>query len=250
MFDTKRIAGDFSEAAGGYDARAELQARIGAELIEKAAPHLAANGVLLDVGAGSGEVTRHWPVGQRIALDMAFGMCRQARGKKLLAVNASAAQLPLQTASMDAVTSNLMLQWLEAPQGFFADALRVLKPGGILAVASFVEGTLLELTQAFANAGQARRVSDFMAPALLVEMVRSAGFEVVSQEQKTIREPYHGVMDLFHFLRAIGAGNKRADRPRGLATPALMRRVADHYPHEKKGITASWAVQFIVARKM
>lgn len=250
MFDKNKVADDFSMAANNYGKRAKLQANIGEKLIAKASPHIAQDALLVDVGAGSGELTKRWPVARKIALDMAVGMCEEALAKQLPAINASAQQLPLRSMCADVVASNLMLQWVVQPKTFFVESFRVLKPGGILAISHFAEGTLAELERAFAQAGQGARVGKFHAPEVMSQQVKEAGFEMVSDTCETMVEQYYGVMQLCGFIRDIGASNKRADRPRGLFTPRALKRVTAAYPREGLHITASWVVQMMVARKI
>lgn len=249
MFDKNKIADDFSFAANNYGKRAKLQVKIGEDLIAKTTPYISPNALLVDIGAGSGELTARWPVARRVAVDFAVGMCEEALRKNIAAVNASAAQLPIRGAVVDVLSSNLMLQWLPQSEQFFTESFRVLKPSGIFALTHFAEGTLAELEKAFADAGQGARVSKFHAPEVMTQQVKNAGFEIISEGSETLQEKYYGVMDLCNFIRDIGAGNKRDDRPRGLLTPRALRRVTAAYPRAGLHITASWAVHTLIARK-
>ncbi|MDX2073753.1 MAG: methyltransferase domain-containing protein [Alphaproteobacteria bacterium] len=248
MFERARISGDFSRAAPVYAAYAALQAKIGAALIRHASPFLPAGGLLLDVGAGTGDVTQQWPM-RAIALDAAFGMCREAMKKRLPVVHATAEQLPVRDTAVDAVASNLMLQWITQPERFFAESFRVIKPEGVLAISTFTEGTLDELSNAFAAAGEMHRTSDFTAPQTLTRSIRNNGFEIVSEQHETRVEFYDDVLDLCLSLRDIGAHNKRIDRPRGLLTLRKLREVAGYYGKTAQGIPARWEVHMVVARK-
>lgn len=250
MFDKNKIADDFSFAANNYGARAKLQAKIGESLIKKTTPHIVPDALLLDVGAGSGELTKHWPVARSIPLDFAVGMCEEAAKKNMVAINARAEQLPIQNEVVDVLASNLMLQWIPESERFFAESFRVLKPCGIFALTHFAEGTLAELDRAFTEAGQGARVSKFHAPNIITKQVRDAGFDIILESNETLQEKYYGVMDLCAFIRDIGASNKRSDRPRGLLSPRALRKVTAAYPREGLHITASWVVQTIVARKV
>lgn len=245
MYNAQAIKKDFSNAATRYKAAATLQVGIGGKLIALAAPHLAANALLVDVGAGTGDVK--WPV-KTFALDAAWGMCREA-AKKMPAAQARAEQLPLKDASVDAVASNVMLQWLARPELFFHESARVLKTGGWLAVSTFTQGTLCELAKAFALAGEQNRLSDFADPRTLARKIQAAGFTMVAEERGTIRARYDDVLDLCLHLRDIGATNKRENRPRGLLTLNKLREVAAYYPKTPDGITASWATYKVIARK-
>ena len=245
MFDRRRVAHDFGKAAAHYAGHASLQWRIGKTLIEHASPHVKPDALLLDVGAGSGEVTKLWPA-RSLALDAAFGMCMQVPGS----ICANAEALPMASESMDAVASNVMMQWLDEPKRFFAESFRVLKPGGLLAVSTFAHGTLAELHTAFGKAGEHHRLSDFIRPAKLTMAAEAAGFALIASPHELIREPYHDMLDLCFYLRDIGAANKRDNRPRGLLTLRKLREAASHYPRDAKGISASWAVQYVIARKV
>ena len=248
QFNHTQIDGDFSAASRRYAAHARLQARIGAALIARTAPLLPASPLLLDVGCGPGNVTQQWNA-RAIALDAAFGMCVEAREKKLPAVRASAESLPICTDSLDAVASNLMLQWVERSDLFFAEAARVLKPGGILAITSFVEGTLGELRDAFAAEGEAGRISEFARPATLSAGVKKAGLLMLEDSCTVWPEEYADVAALCASLRAIGATNKNTARPRGMMTPRKFSAIATQYPKHGDNIIASWHVHTIIARK-
>jgi malonyl-CoA O-methyltransferase len=248
MFDSGLVARDFSRAASHYAQHAQLQSAIADMLIEQAAPYLKPQNLLLDIGAGSGEITQRWPC-QTLALDAAFGMCQQASKKRIRSVNARAESLPIAAASIDAIASNVMLQWVDDKQQFFAEAARVLKPQGIVIVSGFVEGTLAELKQAFKDCGETTRASDFTTPMFHVKSLQDAGFYIISESCEIMRTQYDSVINLCGYLRAIGATNKRADRPRGLLTPRILKRVAAMYPTQNNIVQASWVVHMMVARK-
>jgi len=248
MFDATLTGLDFSRASANYASHASLQAKIGKELVARALPYMAKDALLLDVGAGPGDVTRSW--GRRaLALDAAFGMCREAGKKGLSAIQARAEHLPLADEAVDAVVSNLMLQWLPAPRSFFAEAERVLKPSGVLAISNFAHGTLHELAKAFDSCGERHRMSEFVPEAILKDQVQAAGLEIITTHVETITEHYADMLDLFVYLRDIGAVNKRIDRPRGMLTMRKLREVSGHYPRTSQGIPASWVAQIVIARK-
>ena len=110
----------FDAASPSYDGAAALQTRVREELLERLTLFKLAPAVVLDLGCGTGHAARahlRAPIGALvIALDSAPGMLREARRKSGLfrrfeRLQADAARLPLATASVDLVFSNLMLQW-------------------------------------------------------------------------------------------------------------------------------------------
>lgn len=245
MFDRSKIAADFSAAAEKYSKHANLQHRIGKALIALSVPHIASAEKLLDVGAGDGEVTLLWPCPSKTALDVAEGMCAQARKRGLETVMAPAERLPFESASFDVVTSNVMLQWLPEPVLFYAEAARVLAAGGLVCFSNFTAGTLAELASAFRQVTGDSPVSPFISHGEFEAQIAQAGFELLESQQKTYAEYYEHVDALFASLRNIGAGNKLATRGRGLLTPRKLDAVRKAY----SGTVASWQVSMVVARK-
>ncbi|HTD13386.1 MAG TPA: methyltransferase domain-containing protein, partial [Steroidobacteraceae bacterium] len=81
--DRARLRAAFERASAGYEAAAALQARVAAELLERLAEFDFQPRVVLDLGAGTGRVTRElkrrYPRALVIALDLAAGMLREAR---------------------------------------------------------------------------------------------------------------------------------------------------------------------------
>jgi SAM-dependent methyltransferase len=107
-------------------------------LLEHAA--LPANGVILDVGCGSGQTMR-WALrrlgaGWRaLGLDVSMDAVTAARASGLDVIHASALGIPLPTASVDLVITLDVLQHLPLGGGdakALAEMHRVLKPGGTL----------------------------------------------------------------------------------------------------------------------
>lgn len=249
MFDKRKIAQDFSRAAAHYGEHADMQKRIGESLITRTIPHMNLNASLLDVGAGSGEVTLLWPCADKVALDMAIGMCRKNFAHPMQTVCAAAELLPFSSERFDIVASNLMLQWVERPELFLEEGCRVIKPGGLLAVASFASGSLAGLERAFGTVSPHAHISPFLAAGRLQELAKNAGFSIIEAKTEQWIEAYVSVEALLHSLRAIGAGNKLTARSKGLMTPRLWKRMLSAYPKREDGIEAEWIVDFVIARK-
>ncbi len=250
MFDRQKIAADFSRSAAQYAQHASLQKRVGMALIEASTPYVRNYSRLLDVGAGSGELTVLWSCVDKTALDMAEGMCEQARLHGLKAICAPAETLPLADASTDVVTSNVMLQWLENPSLFFGQAQRVLAAQGYLCITHFSQGTLAELGAAFKTVTGDSSISPFLSHEEMQNKVSDAGFEIVFSQEQVYVESYDNLDALFAYLRAIGANNKLHSRKRGLLTPRKLAAIRMAYPASAQGITATWQVGFLIARKI
>jgi malonyl-CoA O-methyltransferase len=246
LIDGARVQHSFGRAASGYDASAVLQARVRAELLDRLDVVRLEPAVILDLGAGTGHASlalkRRHRGAQVVALDLAPGMLLEAGRRQTLLrrfrrVCADAAALPLRDGSVDLVFSNLMLQWCNDPDAAFRECRRVLKPGGLLTFTTFGPDTLVELRRAWAAAGDGHtHVNRFIDMHDLGDaLVRSGLAEpVMDVERYTLT--YGTVRDLMLDLKAIGAHNANAGRPRGLTgRGAFERMLAEYEAHRREG---------------
>jgi malonyl-CoA O-methyltransferase len=236
--DGSRVRRSFGRAAAGYDAVAVLQARVRDELLGRLDVVRLEPAVVLDLGAGTGHASlalkRRYRRSEVVALDLALGMLRQATRRQTLLrrfrrVCADAAALPLRTASADLVLSSLMLQWCNDPDAVFRECRRVLRPGGLLSFATFGPDTLVELRRAWGAVDGNTHVNRFIYMHDLGDaLVRSGLAEpVLDVERYTLT--YESVRDLMGDLKAIGAHNANAGRPRGLTGKGALARMTAGY---------------------
>jgi malonyl-CoA O-methyltransferase len=239
QIDGARVRRSFGRAARSYDAAAVLQSRVRAELLERLGVVRLAPAVVLDLGAGTGHASlalkRRYHGAQVVALDLAPDMLQEAGRRQTLLrrfrrVCADAAALPIGTARVDLVFSNLMLQWCNDPDIVFRECRRVLKPGGLLTFTTFGPDTLVELRRAWAAADDGHtHVNRFIDMHDLGDaLVRSGLAEpVLDVERYTLT--YATVRDLMRDLKAIGAHNANAGRPRGLTGKRAFERMTAAY---------------------
>jgi malonyl-CoA O-methyltransferase len=236
--DAARMRRSFGRSAHSYDAAAVLQQRVRDELLGRLDLVRLEPAVVLDLGAGTGHAARalkqRYRSSQVVALDLAEGMLREAGRRQSLwrrfrRVCGSAAALPLRDASVDIVFSNLMLQWCNDPDAVFRECRRVLRPGGLLTFTTFGPDTLLELRRAWAAADAHTHVNRFLDMHDLGDsLVRSGLAEpVLDVERYTLT--YAEAGELMRDLKAIGARNANAGRPRGLTGKRALAAMVGAY---------------------
>ena len=236
--DRGRLRAAFDRASASYESAAGLQARVAAELLERLAVFAFAPGVVLDLGAGTGRVTRELKRRYRralvIALDLAPGMLREARRhqqwwRRFERVCADALRLPLADASVEIVFSSLMLQWCQPLDTALAECRRVLKPDGFFAFSTLGADTLHELRGAWACADGYNHVNHFVDVHEVGDAVVRAGLMEPVLDVDRLEVGYPDALSLMRDLKAIGAHNVTAGRPRALAGRSRLKRMQDAY---------------------
>ena len=125
-----------------------------ARLLDLLPASVAPGGLVLEVGTGTGEVARRLlaasPDITLVVSDLAHGMTAHTAASLggVLAADADAESLPFRTGRFDQVLSASVFQWVNDLPAALAEVARVLRPGGIFALAMYGDRTLWELREA------------------------------------------------------------------------------------------------------
>jgi len=255
VFDRRRLQHSFGRAAAGYAEVAVLQRETESrlleqlEVLEEKVPSR-----ILDVGSGpgraSGVMKGRWPKSEVIALDIALPMLRQVPKhtrfwRPVKRVCAEAAHLPFADNSIDLIFSNLCLQWVPDLPAALAEFRRVLREDGLLLFSSFGPDTLIELREAYLQSGERNPpLSPFAAIQQVGDAMIAAGFRNPVLDRDQFMLTYADAMSLLRELRAIGAGDARVQRPRGLGGKSRQARMIAAYEtlrHEGR-LPSTWEV--------
>ena len=261
--DSGRVRGNFSNHAGDYDRYASVQKRVVDLLYGRLAKVSMPHGLYLDVGTGTGALAAAMLArvpGQLVVMDIAHGMTRAAAERLLdvAACDGDARQLPFIDDTFACVVSSSVYQWIECLPSAFAEIARVLRPGGLFALALFGEKTLCELRSSHCRAvassgtGQASHVQNFPTLGEVTDALADAGLACDDVFNGMEVEFHLDVPDLLRQLKQIGASNAAADRPRGLASRQVMQSMIQFYEEQyrcESGLPASYEVIIAVARK-
>ncbi|HEY5558719.1 MAG TPA: malonyl-ACP O-methyltransferase BioC [Steroidobacteraceae bacterium] len=243
LLDRAAIRKNFDGASATYDGSAVLQARLRQQMIERLDWIAFTPEVVVDLGCGTGHaaasLSRRWPQARVIAVDFAPGMLREAARRteapRIERLCADAASLPLPDASADLLFCNLMLPWCDDPDAVFAEMARVLRPRGLLTFSTFGPDTLIELREAWRAADDATHVIPFTDMHDIGDGLVRAGLvePVLDVCRYTLTYPDLG--SLMRDLKAIGARNATAGRPRGLTGRKRLRAVEQAYERHREG---------------
>lgn len=240
--DKRRVRASFSQAASGYDAVAVLQREIGRRLLERLDLVKLAPRRILDVGCGTGTLTQHLVkrykgaevIGLDFAEDMLHAACRR-RGTwerwfgRQSFLCADAEFLPLADGSVDLIFSNLTLQWCETLDRTFAEFRRVLSPGGLVLFTTFGPDTLRELRQSWATVDTAVHVNAFLDMHDVGDALVRARLADPVMDVEHLSLTYREAVQVMRDLKAMGAHNITAGRPRGLMGRNTLQRVSVAY---------------------
>jgi malonyl-CoA O-methyltransferase len=257
--DKRLVRRSFERAAASYDSAAFLQQEIGDRLVERLDLVRLQPGTILDVGAGTGYVAhalqQRYQDSQVVVSDIAAAMLQQARrrvlggslGVGLVArvgrltaglfgaaapfsfVAADAEALPLADASVDLLVSNLALQWCPDLDAAFAEFRRVLRSEGLLMFTTFGPDTLKELRAAWAQLDQRSHVNAFIDMHDIGDALMRAGLSEPVMDVEIMTVTYPGVLPLMKDLKAIGAHNVNAGRPRGMTGRRQLQQLEQAY---------------------
>jgi malonyl-CoA O-methyltransferase len=236
--DKHFVGRSFSQAASRYDGVARLQRSVGERLLA-CLPRLASSpATIIDAGCGTGHFSARllevFPDARLMVLDLAEGMLRQAQARVSVAercwlVRGDVESLPLADGSVDLVFSNLALQWCLDLPGVFAGFRRILRPGGIVLFSSFGAQTLCELRAAWGQVDTYSHVNAFCPMRTVKDALHTAGFGECFVESCVRRLHYPSVDGLMRELKALGAHNVTANRPRHLTAKGTLRKLIAAY---------------------
>ncbi|QOC22899.1 methyltransferase domain-containing protein [Wenzhouxiangella sp. AB-CW3] len=185
--DHRHIRRHFDEVAGQYDRHAAVAAETAARLIERLDGLRFNPARILDLGCGTGQAARQlhrrYPDAPVLAIDASRGMLNRARRQRgrwrrrfeLLAGDAAA--LPLSDDSIDLVFCSLVLEWCRDPEKVLSELRRILRPGGLMLIATTGPDTHRELKALMTNNPQALAGSHVIHAMRLGDLLVRTGFQ-------------------------------------------------------------------------
>lgn len=205
------IAARFSAAATCYQSHDKVQRLTAASLLNVFSP----KGRVLDIGAGPGtdfsaastfiQKNAHaldkLASTEVIALDIALGMLQTLKKNypEYQAICADAEHLPIVSASIDCIYSNLALQWCGDFPAAVAEMARVLVPDGECHLSLVAQGSLSELQQLGLHVNTFSSIETIGA-AFSAEQWRSVTVELIP-----FTVYFDNLKDVLYSIKGVGA---------------------------------------------
>ncbi|MGH8678878.1 MAG: malonyl-ACP O-methyltransferase BioC [Burkholderiales bacterium] len=243
--DKRQLRRAFERAAHSYDSAAALQREVCGRMVERLSLVKLAPQRVLDAGSGTGyaanSLLKKFPRAQLIELDIALGMLLTARGQRprwrkwlpfsqrRLKLCGDNERMPIRSAAVDLVWSNLAFQWAADLESALSESYRVLRPGGLLMFSTFGPDTLKELRVAFAGVDVAVHVNRFIDMHDIGDLLIRCGFADPVMDMEYFTLTYTQARDVMRELKALGAHNLNAGRRRGLTGTRLWAEVTARY---------------------
>ena len=248
----------FSARAHAYDGLADLQRAAARALLERL-PADPPPARVLDVGCGTGLLTgmvaERWPTAGLDALDIAPGMIREASRKfpgprqprwitaDVLAYRASGAY--------DLVVSNCALHWLHPFAPALAHIAGLVAPGGRLAFAIMLDGTLAELRAARQRAAPGKPpLGVFPSFDAVCDALAAAGLSVTVAGASDLVDHAESADALLRALSRQGLTGgllSRAESPLTRGELAALGRGYDAEYRTPRGVPATYRLGCFVA---
>ncbi len=230
VVDKELVAQRFEQAASTYDSEALMQKSVASALWKLTLRHtkLDVDSHVLEVGCGTGLLTRrlieHLHPANIQLWDIA--MCPDGIDKtNFTRCDAELAIKSVPSGSFDLIISASTLQWFNSPSTFIADAVKALRPGGILAVSAYGPNMCGELRQA----GYA--VSNYPSLESLLSQLEADSVTVIEAVGDTLCQQFDSPRDVIRHLRATGV-NALSRLP---IPPTQMRGILANYPLDSDG---------------
>lgn len=257
--EKRQVAESFGRAASSYDNVAYFQRDVGSRLMALIPQELLdrSGNTVVDLGCGTGYFTPMLHRGGNfiVGVDLSEGMvayAREHRENDITWVVGDAEILPFADNSIDLIFSSLAIQWCSSYHQLFKEIFRVLKPGGVFAFSTLLQGTLKELESSWQVVDNYRHVNSFSPRNEIDGALNAVGLSQLSVEQYTDVLGFDSVKSLTRELKMLGAHNVNEGRPlkvTGRERIVKFKQAYEAFRREDGSLPASYEVLLSVLTK-
>ena len=236
----KAIRLAFSGAVATYDGEAQVHRHTAERLAGKISGlPLGPSPTVLEVGCGTGlftaELAARFAGARLLISDLSPAMverCRRRLGEKpgrfFLAMDG---ETPASASNLDMIVSSLAVQWFLDLESGLGRLTAGLKPGGVLAFATFGTDTFREWRKANDDLGHSPGTHQYLRRDQLERLLAPIGPTRVDEERLQVSYP-----DGLAFLRSLKALGGHLPGPGYLPlSPGALRRVLGHFDRTAAG---------------
>lgn len=236
MVNKKAVQASFSKAAISYDKFADLQREIGHHLIDLMPAAVKQANSILDLGCGtgyfSGLLSQLASPTNLTCFDLSPEMLKQAAQNKLARcdyVQGDIDHLPFTITQFDLIFSNLVVQWSEQLTLCLAQAKQALTKKGVLCFSTLLNGSLIELQQAWHHVDNRNHVNDFLTERQVKRALQQAGFKQFNLTTQTHVKKYPDVISVMKALKGIGANHVHDGSHHRTTGRQLLKQLEEGY---------------------
>ncbi len=230
IIDKDHVGRRFGHRRMSYDASAEVQQRIVERLTGLIEKHCTVARIhdALEVGSGTGLLSKRLdailpPDARLCTWDIAGDAPLSGPNRSFSRCDAEVAIHNMPSESIDLVCSASTVQWFNSPAAFFKECHRVLRPGGLLAIATFLRGNLPEVEQSTGLSLPLFTEEEWLG-------ALPAGFRELTHEASSDTLLFDSPADAFRHLSLTGVNS--LSTPDGAST---LRKAIKNYPLSSSG---------------
>ncbi len=260
---SRGVATRFSAAAGTYQGLADVQRHVAERLVDMLARWVLPPGpdCAVDIGCGTGLLAQllreRYPGIRLVGLDIAPGMVHEARrllgsGDGVQWLVADGRQMPF-CRRFPLAVSSAALHWMPPWPEAFRSVASIVEPGGALAAAVMVEGTLSELHEARRMAAPDKAPpARLPRPGELALAVLGSGFNIQEKFTESFRERYPSARAFLRHIHDQGLTSGDYSVGPRLMNRGDLRRLENVYDRcfvDGGGVYATYRVWYVMGKR-
>ena len=225
MIDKQILRTRFEANYNTYDLFATVQESICLQLNSKLEKLQLAPEKILEVGAGTGLLTKRlkqlYPTAKMVINDLSpmteEFISKYATGTEIFNIG-DAEQIDLGS-GYDLVASSSAVQWFVDLKAFFQKTKAAMRSGGVLALSTFGNNNFTEIKQLTGSG------LDYVPFTELKELIKSLGFEIIDSVEYCHTMYFDSPLEVLKHIKATGVNSLH----RQVWTPGRLRRFVDDY---------------------
>jgi len=240
----KKIAHAFNRAVKSYDYNSKLQILSGNILLSKT--NMPIQALILDAGCGTGWFSKKFINHGHtvIALDISEKMLKKAQKYNMATdyIQGDIENIPLLNNIVDICWSNLSLQWCCSLSTAISELFRVTKSGGIIMFSILVDGSLLEMIDAWKKVDDNHHVNNFITIKEVLLSCQSYNLILLDTEWITLN--FSNVLEAMLSLKKIGATYLNNGKINKVVTRNQINQLNKYWTSNSLGYLLSYKLCF------